>query len=64
MSVFPFVVTPVIFRTQTRESAGKTVGAIFPSHFRFCLLAAAFALAARAAAEWRFQGPANWPEPL
>jgi len=56
MSVFSLVVTPVIFRTQARESAGQIVGAIFPIYFRFCLLAAAFALAARAAAGMAFSG--------
>ncbi len=50
MSVFTFVVTPVIFRTQTRDVAGKIVGGIFPVYFRFCLIAAVVALAARAAA--------------
>ena len=37
MSVFSFLVTPVIFRTQSSENAGKIVGAIFPVYFRFCL---------------------------
>ena len=50
MSVFTFVVTPVIFRTQTRDVAGKIVGALFPVYFRFCLVLAAVALVARAAA--------------
>jgi uncharacterized membrane protein len=50
MSVFTFVVTPVIFRTQTRDAAGKIVGAIFPVYFRFCLIAVVVALVARAAA--------------
>lgn len=56
MSVFSFVVTPVIFRTQTRESAGRIVGAIFPFYFRFCLLSAGLALAARALAGMAFSG--------
>ena len=50
MSVFTFVVTPVIFRTQPRDSAGEIVGALFPAYFRFCLGAVVIALAARAAA--------------
>ncbi len=50
MSVFTFVVTPVIFRTQPRDSAGEIVGALFPVYFRFCLGAVVIALAARAAA--------------
>jgi hypothetical protein len=56
MSVFSFVVTPVIFRTQTRESAGRIVGAMFPAYFRFCLGAAVVALAARAIAGEAFAG--------
>ncbi len=50
MSVFTFVVTPVIFRTQARNEAGKIVGALFPVHFRFFLGVAAVALAARVTA--------------
>ena len=56
MSVFTFVVTPVIFRSQTRESAGKIVGALFPVYFRFCLLVTAVALVARAASGRAFTG--------
>jgi len=56
MSVFSFLVTPVIFRTQSSENAGKIVGAIFPVYFRFCLGAAAVALVARAAAGMAFSG--------
>ena len=56
MSVFTFVVTPVIFRTQTREAAGKIVGAIFPVYFRFCMGVAVVALVARAAGGVAFSG--------
>ena len=56
MSVFSFLVTPVIFRTQPRESAGRIVGAIFPFYFRFCLVVAFVALVARAAAGMAFSG--------
>ena len=56
MSVFTFVVTPVIFRTQERDSAGKIVGALFPVYFRFCLGVAIVALVARAAAGVAFSG--------
>lgn len=56
MSVFSFLVTPVIFRTQSRESAGRIVGAIFPLYFRFCLGAVLVALAARMAAGRAFSG--------
>jgi uncharacterized membrane protein len=56
MSVFSFLVTPVIFGTQPRESAGKIVGAIFPVYFRFCLGATVVALLARAAAGMALSG--------
>ncbi|MGZ8462738.1 MAG: DUF4149 domain-containing protein [Candidatus Deferrimicrobiaceae bacterium] len=56
MSAFSFLVTPSIFRTQSSESAGKIVGAIFPVYFRFCLGAAVVALFARAAAGMAFSG--------
>ncbi|HSM00581.1 MAG TPA: DUF4149 domain-containing protein [Candidatus Limnocylindria bacterium] len=56
MSVFTFVVTPVIFRTQTRDSAGKIVGALFPVYFRFCLVVTAAAFVARAASGKAFAG--------
>jgi len=56
MSAFTFVVTPVIFRTQTRDSAGKIVGALFPVYFRFCLVVTAAALVARAASGRAFTG--------
>ena len=56
ISMFSFLVTPVIFRTQSRESAGKIVGAIFPVYFRFCLGVAVVALVARAAAGTAFSG--------
>lgn len=56
MSVFTFLVTPVIFQTQTRDRAGEIVGALFPVYFRFCMGAAVIALAARAAAGEAFSG--------
>ena len=56
MSLFSFLVTPVVFRTQSPESAGKIVGAIFPFYFRFCLGAAVIALVARTAAGMAFSG--------
>ncbi len=56
MSAFSFVVTPVIFRTQSRDSAGKIVGALFPAYFRFCLMVVGVAFVARAAAGAAFSG--------
>ena len=37
VSLFTFVLTPVIFRTQTRDTAGQIVGTLFPSYFRWGL---------------------------
>ena len=56
MAAFTFLVTPVIFRTQTRDSAGKIVGTLFPVYFRFCLVVTAAALVALAAAGGAFTG--------
>jgi len=56
MSVFTFVVTPVIFRTQGPGSAGKIVGALFPVYFRFCLLVTAATLVARVTSGKAFTG--------
>ena len=56
MSAFTFLVTPVIFRTQTRDSAGKIVGALFPVYFRFCLGITIVVLVARAASGRAFTG--------
>ncbi len=35
--LFTFIITPVIFRTYTRDIAGEIVGELFPSYFLFCL---------------------------
>jgi len=56
MSVFSFVMTPVIFRTQSRDAAGKIVSSLFPVYFRFCMAVAAVALVARAASGRAFSG--------
>ncbi len=56
MSVFSFVVTPVIFRTQSRDAAGRIVSALFPVYFRFCLAVIAVAFVARAASGKAFSG--------
>lgn len=59
-AVFTFVVTPVIFRTQGRDAAGKIVGAIFPLYFRVGAAAVCAALLARAAAGEAFHGLRQW----
>ncbi len=60
MALFTFVVTPVIFRTQGRDAAGKIVGAIFPLYFRYGLVLAAVALLARMVAGEAFHGARQW----
>jgi hypothetical protein len=60
MAFFTFVVTPVIFRTQGREAAGKMVGAIFPLYFRYGLVLTVIALLARIAAGEAFHGVRQW----
>jgi hypothetical protein len=60
MALFTFVVTPVIFRTQGRDAAGKIVGAIFPLYFRHVLVLTAVALLARVIAGEAFHGIRQW----
>jgi len=60
MALFTFVVTPVVFRTQGRDAAGKIVGAIFPLYFRYGLVLTAVALLARIAAGEAFHGVRQW----
>ena len=60
MALFTFVVTPVIFRTQGRDAAGKIVGAIFPLYFRYVLVLTAVALTARVVAGEAFHGVRQW----
>ncbi|GAB4371069.1 MAG: DUF4149 domain-containing protein [Deltaproteobacteria bacterium] len=56
ISLFTFVVTPVIFRTRGRDAAGEIVGAIFPYYFRYGLAVIAVALVARIGAGFAFTG--------
>jgi uncharacterized membrane protein len=60
MALFTFIVTPVIFRTQGRDAAGKIVGAIFPLYFRYGLVLAAVALLTRMVAGEAFHGVRQW----
>jgi len=60
IALFTFVVTPVIFRTQGRDAAGKIVGSIFPLYFRYGLVLAALALVARIAAGEALHGAHRW----
>lgn len=56
MSLFTFIVTPVIFRSRGRDAAGEIVGAIFPYYFRYCLAVIGIALIARIAAGFALAG--------
>jgi len=42
--MFTFIVTPVIFRSYSRDAAGDIVGKLFPMYFLFCIAVAAAAL--------------------
>ena len=44
MSVFTFIITPVIFKAYDRDMAGKIVGELFPSYFIFTLVVSVVAL--------------------
>lgn len=55
-AVFSLVMTPLIFRTQPRDTAARVVGAMMPVYFRYTLVAVAAALVARLAAGWGFSG--------
>lgn len=44
LSVFTFLVTPVIFRSFGRDLAGRIVGELFPVYFPFLLVLSALAL--------------------
>ena len=37
ISIFTFIVTPEIFRSFSRDEAGKIVGKLFPDYFLFTL---------------------------
>lgn len=44
MAMFSFLVTPVIFRSFARDTAGEIVGKLFPYYFPFTLVAALLTL--------------------
>ena len=37
VAIFTFVLTPIIFRANDRDTAGKIVGTLFPAYFRWGL---------------------------
>lgn len=44
VALFTFVLTPILFRTQPRDLAGRIVGVLFPGYFRWGLACGAVAL--------------------
>ncbi len=44
MSMFSFIVTPVLFKTHSRDMAGSIVGHIFPLYFLYNLILSGTAL--------------------
>lgn len=47
-TLFTFVLTPIIFKTQNRDMAGEIVGVLFPGYFKWGLVCGAIALATMA----------------
>jgi len=46
-ALFTFMLTPILFRSETRDSAGRIVGLLFPGYFRWGLACGAVALICR-----------------
>jgi hypothetical protein len=46
-ALFTLVLTPILFRTEGRDTAARIVGAFFPAYFRWGLAWGAIALACR-----------------
>jgi len=44
IAIFTFVITPVIFRSYPRDTAGEIVGKLFPAYFSYNLIVATVAL--------------------
>jgi hypothetical protein len=44
VAIFTFVLTPIIFRVNDRDTAGRIVGTLFPGYFRWGLACGAVAL--------------------
>jgi len=57
VALFSFVLTPILFKTQPRDLAGKIVGVLFPGYFRWGLLCGGAALACLLALQ------RDWPNP-
>ncbi|GFO70163.1 membrane protein [Geomonas limicola] len=46
-ALFTFMLTPILFRSESRDSAGRIVGLLFPGYFRWGLACGAVALICR-----------------
>ena len=46
-ALFTFVLTPILFKTESRDSAGRIVGILFPGYFRWGLACGIIALGCR-----------------
>ncbi|MBW4056246.1 MAG: DUF4149 domain-containing protein [Proteobacteria bacterium] len=46
-ALFTFVLTPLLFKTESRDSAGRIVGILFPGYFRWGLACGVIALGCR-----------------
>lgn len=46
-ALFTLVLTPILFRTENRDTAARIVGSFFPGYFRWGLACGAIALACR-----------------
>jgi hypothetical protein len=44
VAIFTFVLTPIIFRVNDRDTAGRIVGTLFPGYFKWGLACGAVAL--------------------
>jgi hypothetical protein len=58
VAIFTFVLTPILFRTQPRDMAGRIVGVLFPGYFRWGLACGAVALACLLLGRGRHFAPA------
>ena len=48
-ALFTFVLTPILFRSESRDTAGRIVGLFFPGYFRWGLACGVVALVCRIA---------------
>jgi Domain of unknown function (DUF4149) len=60
IALFTFVVAPILFRTQGRDAAGKLVGTIFPTYFRYGMVLVGIALLARMVSGEAVHGARQW----